>query len=322
MQRRNQMYCSNCGTKLDEGARFCGECGSPVIVQEAVEQEIVEATEALDNPIKTCRKCSFEIEDGARFCGECGTTVNEVDNIPGDSARQTMEIPATQPVNIQYIHKDDLQHNVQEDSKKEKKSKREKENYIPLIIALVVVIIGCGAVLWYTFSKTSEPVYIELPDISSIEPAENGEAVEEDGGNVENGESLDESNGTESVTSAEPSYETDTDIEEGSVDEPTDEQSLPEMVEQSPPEQFLFPSSDVYITEEFLDTLTREEIAFIRNEIYARYGYIFQTEPYKSYFEGKEWYYPNENFDESCLNAIEKANVETIINYEKRMGWR
>ncbi|WP_241428102.1 YARHG domain-containing protein [Clostridium sp. DJ247] len=33
--------------------------------------------------------------------------------------------------------------------------------------------------------------------------------------------------------------------------------------------------------------LSKEELALVRNEIFARHGYVFQTDPYKSYFNGK-----------------------------------
>lgn len=87
-------------------------------------------------------------------------------------------------------------------------------------------------------------------------------------------------------------------------------------------DEYLFPSDRVYITGSDLDYRGRYEISLIRNEIYARHGYIFKTEPYKTYFEDKDWYYPNEYFSESSFNDIEKANVKFITEYERSMGWR
>lgn len=85
---------------------------------------------------------------------------------------------------------------------------------------------------------------------------------------------------------------------------------------------YLFPSDTVYITESDLKYKSKDEVAMIRNEIYARHGYVFQTEPYKSYFAAKDWYYPNSNFSEALFNNIEKSNKEFIVQYEKKMGWR
>ena len=85
---------------------------------------------------------------------------------------------------------------------------------------------------------------------------------------------------------------------------------------------YLFESDKRYITERDLRYCSQDEIALIRNEIYARHGYIFQKDPYKSYFAAKSWYIPNPNFSEALFNSIEKYNKDFIVEYEKRMGWR
>lgn len=60
-----------------------------------------------------------------------------------------------------------------------------------------------------------------------------------------------------------------------------------------------------------------EILPYIRNEVYARHGYIFQTEPYKSYFESKTWYSPNPNFSEKDFNESEKFLLKSCQNYEE-----
>jgi hypothetical protein len=42
----------------------------------------------------------------------------------------------------------------------------------------------------------------------------------------------------------------------------------------------------------------------------------------KQIFEPASWYKPRTDFKESELNEIEKKNVEFILGYEKKMGWR
>jgi hypothetical protein len=59
-----------------------------------------------------------------------------------------------------------------------------------------------------------------------------------------------------------------------------------------------------------------------RNEIYARHGRIFTTPEMKLVFERLPWYKPRADFKEAELNAIEKKNVEFILEYEKKMGWK
>ncbi len=86
--------------------------------------------------------------------------------------------------------------------------------------------------------------------------------------------------------------------------------------------QYFFPSDKKQITFSILDEYSQDEIAIIRNEIYARHGYVFQLEQYARYFESKEWYSPNPYFDESVFSELEKDNIDTIIEYETGKGWR
>jgi YARHG domain len=60
----------------------------------------------------------------------------------------------------------------------------------------------------------------------------------------------------------------------------------------------------------------------LRNEIYARHGKIFKSENLQRVFRNQSWYKPDPNFSESMLNEYEKANVDFILNYEKKRGWQ
>lgn len=54
----------------------------------------------------------------------------------------------------------------------------------------------------------------------------------------------------------------------------------------------------------------------VRNEIYARHGYIFKSPELKQQFESKNWYKPNANFSEKELKQIEKKNVQYLKEFE------
>jgi predicted nucleic acid-binding Zn ribbon protein len=89
--------------------------------------------------------------------------------------------------------------------------------------------------------------------------------------------------------------------------------------------QFLFDSDREYITTEYLDTKTQDEVRLILNEIYARHGYIFTVDKYRQYFSQKSWYtpkYTSAEEVESYFNDIECSNKITIVNYELAKGWR
>jgi hypothetical protein len=70
------------------------------------------------------------------------------------------------------------------------------------------------------------------------------------------------------------------------------------------------------------DTMPQLCIKALRNEIYARHGRIFTTAEMKQIFEPAPWYKPRTAFKDSELNEVEKKNVELILDYEKKMGWR
>ena len=72
------------------------------------------------------------------------------------------------------------------------------------------------------------------------------------------------------------------------------------------------------LSEEDLCGMSKWELSIMRNEIYARHGYIFDNAEIRSYFEGKEWYTPiTKNV---ALHEIEKYNVDLIKRYEQSLG--
>ena len=78
-------------------------------------------------------------------------------------------------------------------------------------------------------------------------------------------------------------------------------------------------SSSRYLSESDLKGLSKNDLMYARNEIYARHGYIFQDAGLKKYFEGKSWYHGTvsaSDFTSSMLTLIEQANVKLIQKYE------
>lgn len=90
--------------------------------------------------------------------------------------------------------------------------------------------------------------------------------------------------------------------------------------------EYILPSSDSeYISYADLEGLSQEEVVLARNEIYARRGRKFTTDSIRIYFESKSWYHPiyaPEDFSASIFNEYEKENIQTIVDYEKKKGWR
>lgn len=92
-------------------------------------------------------------------------------------------------------------------------------------------------------------------------------------------------------------------------------------------EYCIWPTDTKYITYNDLSPFSRNEIMLMRNELYARYGCSFQNEEIRNYFIKQSWYTPDPDrlavdFNVEQFSEIERTNLETIINYEKAMGWR
>jgi len=60
-----------------------------------------------------------------------------------------------------------------------------------------------------------------------------------------------------------------------------------------------------------------DELRLLRNEIFARHGYIFKTEELKNHFSTKKWYKPEFENINSKLSEIDKENINRILEYEK-----
>lgn len=65
-----------------------------------------------------------------------------------------------------------------------------------------------------------------------------------------------------------------------------------------------------------LEYMTFQDLAIMRNEIFARHGYIFKTEHIRDHFSRQPWYKPRFDDVTSMLTQIEKQNIELIKSFE------
>lgn len=63
--------------------------------------------------------------------------------------------------------------------------------------------------------------------------------------------------------------------------------------------------------------LSKHELYIARNEIYARYGYVFETDYLQNYFNAKSWYYPASS-NNIKLSKTEEYNVALLKKEEGR----
>jgi hypothetical protein len=73
------------------------------------------------------------------------------------------------------------------------------------------------------------------------------------------------------------------------------------------------------ITPQMLAGVGLHELRFLRNEIYARRGRVFQTGWLANWFSQYSWYQPNEQFRDEMLTPVQKSNVAVITAREREL---
>jgi len=68
-----------------------------------------------------------------------------------------------------------------------------------------------------------------------------------------------------------------------------------------------------------LNNLNSHELYYLRNEFYARHGYIFVSKRLNKYFSAQPWYSGKSKNVNNKITNIEKYNIELIRNLEKEM---
>lgn len=66
-----------------------------------------------------------------------------------------------------------------------------------------------------------------------------------------------------------------------------------------------------------VENLPKQELEFMRNEIFARHGFCFKKKSLRQQFEMTDWYVPNTVDIKGFLTDIEKQNIALIKRYEK-----
>ncbi len=67
-----------------------------------------------------------------------------------------------------------------------------------------------------------------------------------------------------------------------------------------------------------LDFFTKAQLRVMRNEIYARHGYVFSSADLKAHFAKMSWYKPLNDNSKVHLSALEQLNVDLIKAWENK----
>lgn len=91
-------------------------------------------------------------------------------------------------------------------------------------------------------------------------------------------------------------------------------------IEASQASEYVLPeSSSRKLTKSEVSGLSKKQLRYARNEIYARHGRRFQDQGLQQYFDSKSWYQGTidaGSFDEGVLSDVERANIDLIKAYE------
>jgi hypothetical protein len=90
-----------------------------------------------------------------------------------------------------------------------------------------------------------------------------------------------------------------------------------------PPGRFALASTQVMTLTElkhYAGSPALQNLKFMRNEIFARYGYQFQTKEMADYFAKMEWYKPQFDDVTNKLTEIKRINIALIQVLEKEMA--
>lgn len=345
------LFCRNCGERFEEGAKFCQKCGAQreeTSIERAKMEPLIRKEEGVSS--------REEIRDQLNPTPK--KTVDEALKQRREQWRNRV-VPMSHPEPNQENSPEEIQVETKieppmpsepvfvEEYSAKKRSK------MPIFIALFVI--AAGLVTFFLWKggaftkKPSEPTVVsqgstEESQTSTGNDSEKGgeNSLQGETGNAEGeGVKIDPSsvydpskNGVDSSGDAEASNDggeaTATEYPSGAANENTNETPMPEGDPSSMPMgegTYLLPESATRrLTEADLEGMTQQQLRLARNEIYARHGRKFSNKELQAYFADQAWYRPTiegRNFDEKkILNKIEQANLEVIINYEKKMGYR
>ncbi|MDZ4810926.1 MAG: YARHG domain-containing protein [Bacteroidota bacterium] len=76
-------------------------------------------------------------------------------------------------------------------------------------------------------------------------------------------------------------------------------------------------SSERLLTNSDLMGLNLLDLKIMRNEIYARHGFIFQKDDMRQFFNSQSWYRPLYVNVDNLLTSVEKSNIHLIKDFER-----
>lgn len=282
------MDCIRCGTKIQDGMMTCPHCGERVV--------------------ECCPDCGNQLRENDENCPICGhkTKVRKQEEIKAqistvkNQEKIKMQVPKAKKPKENKVQ---IQQTNSRRLKTHYHTMGKKRGFLKKLVIIIVgfyLIAGMFSCMGSVVSEWAEEE-VQSPD-SSIELIEQ----------ITQNDSSDEL--VEPETQNDKSQESSVETSDVAENESTEAETG------NAPKDFILPfSSSRYYSESDLVELTKEELRFARNEIYAIHGRKFESEDLNNYFSSKSWYHgylSQEEFDDNVLNAYEKANLDLIKSVE------
>ena len=89
-----------------------------------------------------------------------------------------------------------------------------------------------------------------------------------------------------------------------------------------PTDSFNLRASSRYLSSSDVSWMSKDQIQLAINELYAKHGFKFTKDPYKSYFNGMSWYNPDTNDMNTVaarMNKYEKENLKVMANHRNSL---
>ena len=83
------MFCEKCGTPIQNGDRFCMNCGTELVAVTENEKSEQNAVPIADDGILRCSDCGVEIKENENYCIGCGAPITNKTKVEKTEATET-----------------------------------------------------------------------------------------------------------------------------------------------------------------------------------------------------------------------------------------
>jgi uncharacterized Zn finger protein (UPF0148 family) len=232
-----------------------------------------------------CPECGYVINPDDLSCQNCGKKVKResVRKSQPESTQFNSQSSAQSEHTPKAFYNDRQQYNPQI---------KKKSNSIIVVLAVLIFVFALGgAGVFFVVNYFTNKVDNTVKDIKKEFDFDS--------------EKKKESDNKQSKAEENPDSKSENNIENEKIDSKKYPGKYPE-------------GSYSLLSENDLAGYTKHELNVMRNEIFARHGFIFKDPDLLMYFAQQKWYKPERLNVDNLLSKIEKENLETIKQVEKR----